>query len=123
LIKTDEKTEIISPKKFICRYCNKNYNNKNSRWSHEQKCKITKTADKDLELEKIKLEKLKEENKLIKLKIKLQNIKRLDNKTFKAVNKYLMDRSYNNNVNSNNTINNNYQILSIGNEQLKDKKK
>uniref|UniRef100_A0A6C0D8U5 Uncharacterized protein n=1 Tax=viral metagenome TaxID=1070528 RepID=A0A6C0D8U5_9ZZZZ len=34
-----------------------------------------------------------------------------------------MDRSYNNNVNSNNTINNNYQILSIGNEQLKDKKK
>ena len=48
----------------------------------------------------------------MKLKIKLQGMKS------KAVNKYLMDRSYNNNVNSNNTINNNYQILSIGNEQL-----
>jgi hypothetical protein len=114
------KSSELKIKQYNCRYCNLVYNNVKTRWSHEQKCKVTKTADKDLELEKIKLEKLKEENKLIKLKIKLQNIKRLDNKTFKAVNKYLMDRSYNNNVNSNNTINNNYQILSIGNEQLKD---
>tara|TARA_B110000971_G_C19941716_1_gene469028 strand:+ start:398 stop:1144 length:747 start_codon:yes stop_codon:yes gene_type:complete len=84
---------------------------------------VITSQDKDLEIEKVRLEKLKEETKLTKLKIKLQSIKRLDDKTFKAVNKYLMDRSYhnsqNNNVNSNNVINN-YQILSIGNEDLKE---
>ena len=26
-------------KQYNCRYCKKLYNNKNSRWSHEQKCK------------------------------------------------------------------------------------
>jgi hypothetical protein len=56
------------------------------------------------------------------LQEKLLRSKRLDTKTFKAVNKILMDRSYrnsqNNNTNSNNTINNNYQILSLGNEDV-----
>jgi hypothetical protein len=28
----------LSPKKFICKYCNKNYNARNSLWYHEQKC-------------------------------------------------------------------------------------
>jgi len=28
-------------KQYNCRYCKKLYNNKNSRWSHEQKCKAT----------------------------------------------------------------------------------
>jgi len=113
-------TSICTSNKYQCKYCSKNYSSRQNKWSHEQKCKINNIPNKDLEIEKIQLEKLKEENKLIKLKIKLQGMKRLDNKTFKAVNKYLMDRSYNNNVNSNNTntINNNYQILSIGNEQL-----
>ena len=113
-----------NPKQFPCKICNKIYYNKNSRWSHMQKCTINIVSDKDLEIEKIRLEKLKEENKLMKLKIKLQGMKRLDNKTFKAVNKYLMDRSYNinsNNINNtNNTITNNYQLLSIGSEQLKE---
>jgi len=109
-----------------CRYCEKMYKHKQNRWLHEKKCKIIKdkvdNKNKEIELEKIKLEKMKEEKSILKLKIKLQNTKRLDNKTFKAVNKYLMDRSFKNS-NNNNTINshnttNNYQILSIGNEQL-----
>ena len=34
-------SEII--KNYNCRYCNKFYNNKNSRWSHEQNCKQINT--------------------------------------------------------------------------------
>lgn len=105
---------VQNNKLITCDFCNKIFNNRSSKSMHKKKCNIL--PNKDLELEKIILEKIKEQNKLLKLKIKLQNIKRLDNKTFKAVNKYLMDRSYN--INSNNVINNNYQILSIGKEQL-----
>lgn len=116
---------VSNNSKNICLNCNKLFSCKQSKWRHSKKCKMVITIpDKDLEIEKVRLEKLKEETKLTKLKIKLQSMKRLDQKTFKAVNKYLMDRSYhnsqNNNVNSNNIINNNYQILSIGNEQLKE---
>jgi hypothetical protein len=115
---TSTSNSTSNENKHQCKFCLKNYSSRQNKWNHEQKCKINNIPNKNLEIEKIQLEKLKEENKLMKLKIKLQGMKRLDNKTFKAVNKYLMDRSYNNNVNSNNTINNNYQILSIGNEQL-----
>jgi hypothetical protein len=99
---------------------------------HKNNCTKKNIKDDILELEKIKLqqkekdiEKIKEQNEMIRLKIKLQNCKRLDNKTFKAVNKFLMDRSFKNSNNTNNshntnTINNNYQILSIGDEQLRE---
>ena len=92
---------------------------------NEQLCKeIAKTR----ETQKIQqeLEKLKQENEILKLKNQLQKAKRLNTKTFKAVNKILIERSIqnsnsNNTVNhttNNNTINNTYQILSIGNEEL-----
>jgi hypothetical protein len=120
-------------KLYNCRKCNKIFINVKTRWAHEQTCKICdNNQNNELELEKIKLdkdkielEKIKEQNEMIRLKIKLQNCKRLDNKTFKAVNKFLMDRSFKNSNNTNNshntnTINNNYQILSIGDEQLRE---
>jgi hypothetical protein len=138
----------VSINKNECIYCNKIFKSRQNKWEHQTKhCKdkikseklkeqelelekiklekINEDKNKELELEKIKLEKMKEEKEILKLKIKLQNCKRLDNKTFKAVNKFLMDRSFknsnNNNINSqnNNTINN-YQILSIGDEQLRE---
>lgn len=74
-----------------------------------------------LENERIIKEKTEEINRLQK---KLLSSKRIDNKTFKAVNKILIERSLqnsnnNNTINSNNnTINNNIQICSIGNEDL-----
>ena len=93
--------------KITCKFCNKEYSTPQNRWKHEQKCK---KKENELEIEKIKLEqikeelkikqeennKLKEESKLIKLKIKLQNRKKLDSKTFKTLNKMLMDRSHKN---------------------------
>ncbi len=124
---------IIINKSLQCKYCNKLFKYKQNKYEHEKKvCK----NNKDLEIEKIKLdqinaekdkikeekEKIKEQNETLRLKIKLQNCKKLDDKTFKAVNKYLMDRSFkNNNINSNNITNNNYQIFSLGNEELVDK--
>jgi len=133
---------------LICKYCNKMFSHRNNRWRHEKKCKINnesnKEINKELEIEKIKLDqinsekdKIKEEkdkiklqNESLRLKIKLQNCKKLNDKTFKAVNKYLMDRSFrNNNINSNNNnnntnnnnITNNFQIFSLGNENLVEK--
>ena len=134
-------------KTYNCRYCIKDFIKVKTRWAHEKKCKINnesnKEINKELEIEKIKLDqinsekdKIKEEkdkiklqNESLRLKIKLQNCKKLNDKTFKAVNKYLMDRSFrNNNINSNNNSNNtnnnitnNFQIFSLGNENLVEK--
>lgn len=30
-----------TPKKYICGYCEKRYDSRQSKWMHEQKCKIT----------------------------------------------------------------------------------
>jgi len=112
---------------YYCNHCKKPYLSIQSRWSHQKVCKVKieelENNNKILDLEK-KFEIQKQQ--IIELQNKLLNCKRLDNKTFKAVNKILMDRSYrnsnnnNNNTNSNNNITNNntYQILAIGNEEL-----
>jgi len=75
------------------------------------------------EIERIKEESQRQKQQIAELQNKLLTTKRLDDKTFKAVNKILMDRSYrnmnnNNNVNSNNLVNHNYQIFSVGNEEI-----
>jgi hypothetical protein len=119
--------------KITCKFCNKEYSTPQNRWKHEQKCK---KKENELEIEKIKLEqikeelkikqeennKLKEESKLIKLKIKLQNTKKLDSKTFKTLNKMLMDRSHKNITNNTtvNNINNYFNISGFGKEDILD---
>ena len=60
---------IINQNKYTCRYCNKIYNILQSRWKHEQKCKDNNNKDKELELEKIKLQVAKEETKILQLKL------------------------------------------------------
>lgn len=112
---------------YTCKYCDKEYRLAKSRWAHEKKCKIEKEKREEekriLELKNQQLEQdLKDyKDQVIKLQKKLLSSKRLDTKTFKAVNKILMDRSnyHSNNNNTNNTNNNNYtQILALGNEDL-----
>ena len=72
-------TSINEPINLQCRYCNKIYKYKQNRWLHEKKCKLMKVSiddkNKEIELEKIRLEKMKEEKSILKLKIKLQNTK------------------------------------------------
>ena len=132
--KTDE------DKCYHCKFCDNKYAFVQSRWRHEKTCKISKTT-KELtvapqvavilepihqEMNKIKEESERQRQQIAELQKKLMTATRLDNKTFKAVNRILMDRSYrnslNNNTNSNNNITNHitYQILSLGNEEMTD---
>jgi hypothetical protein len=127
--KRDETTNSYS-----CKYCKKEYKISQSRWYHEKICpeKIkqeTMAAEMErikIENERIKLEAEKQKEEIIRLQKKLLSSKRLDKKTFKAVNKLLIERSLrnsnnnNNNTNSYNTINNNntFYICSLGKEDL-----
>ena len=118
---------------YHCKYCNKGYLIAQSRWAHQKKCKIQNENEESsshlilqpikIEIDKIKEDYEKQKQQILELQQKLLNCKKLDNKTFKSVNKILMNRSYTNSnnrnlTNSNNTINNTYQILSLGNEDL-----
>ena len=125
------KNEIVEEKHktFECIKCNKKYKHSQSRNCHEKNCIGITQRSLELEVEQTRLEveKMKQENKRIdiealKLKIKLQGMKKITNKTFKSINKFLMDRSTINNT-MNNTINNNHyhlQIMALGNENLLD---
>ena len=125
--KQTENPEIIveTETEYGCRICNKTYKHKQTRYRHEKTCNGIKQPSIELEVEKTKLEteKTKQETERIKqeslkLQIKLQSMKRIDTKTFKAMNKILMDRSTHNTTN-NNVININFpNILSIGKENV-----
>ncbi len=72
LEKDDFLNNIIN---YNCRFCNKNYNNKNSRWYHEQKCKVI-FDEKELKNKEIKIAEINKEIKLAEIneKIKLAEI-------------------------------------------------
>jgi len=133
----DKRKKNTEDNYYHCRYCqNKKYKTRNARWFHEKKCiYIENTNGNDIdeileENQKLKDDKLKQAQQIIKLQNKIIKATSLDTKTFKAINKVLMNRSNNshnnmiansnnNNSNSNNTINNNIQqICNIGNEEL-----
>jgi hypothetical protein len=120
---------------YHCRYCENKYRHYSSRAKHEGKCKPTEdpavieqniqAKDESTKIkeenEKIKAEMDNYKDKVIKLQDKLIKSTRLTSKTFKSVNKFLMERSYmnqSNNVNSLNTIINNIQICNIGYEDI-----
>jgi len=116
-------------KSHICKYCNKEFGYQQSKWLHEKKCKTKQEQkvkeDAEAQNKIILLQKeLEHKNEIIRLQKKLLKSKRIDAKTFKEVNKILMNRSYNNSINmtnsnnTNNSNNNTYQILSLGNEEL-----
>ena len=115
---------------YSCRYCKKIYYNKNSRWSHEQKCKHiiketneldklkeetkqkeldTKQKELDTKQKELLLQIKKEETKILELKLKLERSTKIDNITLKKLNNMLMKR--NNKIKNINTINNNQQII------------
>jgi hypothetical protein len=107
--------QSIKQHEYKCQYCNKNYKHFQSRWKHEQKCKLIDNKnmiDKDIELEKIKLQLAKEEKAILQLKLKLEKSNKIDNITLKKLNKMLMERNNKiKHINSHNTINNNQQII------------
>jgi hypothetical protein len=121
--------KMMKEKKYTCKICNKRYATIQSRWVHYQKCN-----GKYMEFERLKSENermqdtLRRTEEIVRLQKKLLKSKRLDTKTFKAVNKILIERSYYNAQNMQNTqnnmqtnvktVNNNFQIFSVGNEEI-----
>ena len=149
---SDEKDEVGT---FECRKCNKKYAHRQSRHNHEKQCidngctnaqpkengvqqlitdnalQIAKQNEINLVQENLKLDKQieysKSQKELVEMKIKLRSMKKIDAKTFKAVNKILMDRSTNNTMNNSNNTNSlntniiNYNfpnITSLGGESV-----
>jgi hypothetical protein len=119
-------------KQHNCRYCNNEFSYQQSKWKHEQTCShknkntnstatpIPIPIPTDIEtVEQIKEQNSKYKDEIIKLQKKLLKSNRLDIKTFKSLNKILIERSIiNSNNNINNSITNNYQIVSLGNEDM-----
>ena len=125
--KFDETIEEQKQIEYSCKTCNKIYKYKQGKCRHEKTCNGIKQTNLDLEVEKTRLEveKMKQdtldkEEKILELKIKLQGMKRIDTKTFKYMNKMLMDRSaITNNTTNTQNININFpNILSIGKEKI-----
>ena len=135
MIKEPTLCEDVVENKHPCRKCPLTYIHRQTRYAHEKNCAGVVTSQ-DIELEKMRLLALdKQQNILdteqrnLKLKIKLQKMDKIDAKTFKAVNKILMERSSstmtNSTVNSNNSncntqiINYNFpNITSLGRENV-----
>ena len=105
--------QVLSSKKYKCRYCDKSYDILQSRWFHEQKCKIKDDENND----KLKIE----NNKLRALCAQVETfwsqkyeIKLLKNNSNKiTTNNNQNITTNNNNSNNNNTINN-INIIKFG---------
>jgi len=114
---------------YKCNFCSKEYKHKQSKWSHEQKCKNKinelcklKEENKQRELE---LQIKKEEKEILKLKLKLEKSNKVDNITLKKLNKKLLERHNlikNSTINSHNNIQNNvvnnFQLVGFGKEEV-----
>ena len=106
-------SEKLSEKKYNCTKCNKQFNNRKTKWSHEQKCN-----DNTLKVENAKLKEKVEifEKEIDTMKgqmLELMNkVCKIHPKTLTKINKQL------NNTMINNTINNTYNIVQLGRENL-----
>jgi len=108
-----------------CKKCNEIFNNRQTKWRHEKKCKV----DEDNKLKEIENNiKMKElETEVLKLKLKLKTSNKITSMSFKSLNKMLKNRNYinnsnntNNTNNSNNTTNNiqnNINLVSFGKDE------
>lgn len=102
--------------RFSCKNCKKNYKHVQTKNKHEKSCVYVPPISAELELEKAKQE-------TIRLKIELQKMKGVDEKTIKSINKLLKGRTATNitNITNNNTQNitiNVPSILGIGSEDV-----
>jgi len=138
--KDDRRSKNKQDNMYHCRYCVKKYKHYSSRTKHEKKCKPIEDPLEQIleenaqikeenekiaeESEKIKAERDAYKDKVIKLQDKLIKTTRLTTKSFKALNKILIERSYmnqsHNHTNSHNQINNNniLQICNVGSEDI-----
>ena len=102
LLSTKNKCDVLE-----CKYCNEKFNIRQTRWKHEQKCKI-----KDDEKLKIENTKLKYEIELLK------NNSNNNNQIITTNNNNQITTTNNKNSNNNNSINNTINIVKFGSERL-----
>ncbi len=92
-----------------CKYCNKSYKHIQSRWKHEQKCKVKSNDDQIMELKKELTNEIKEVRELKEqLKEKINNTQITSN---------VNNSNNTNTLNNKGTINNNY-IIAFGKEEI-----
>jgi hypothetical protein len=147
-IKADQQLKINNNEsKLHCSICNKQFSSTQNRWKHENRvCKNKldnsnkindeiKNKELELQITKEKNLLLKQEEKILKLKLKLEKSEIIDNVTLRQLNKKLMERNnlikksmINSNINSNNTnnvqnnnvVNNTFQLVGFGKEEIVD---
>jgi hypothetical protein len=130
-------SEKLSDKKYNCTKCNKQFNNRKTKWSHEKKCIVEEQNSVNLVEEqrlsgsemndntlKVENAKLKEKVEIFEKEIDtmkgqmlelMNKICKIHPKTLTKINKQLNNTMINNN--NNNTINN-YNIVQLGRENL-----
>ena len=104
------------PKKKIysCSFCNKILSRIDNLKRHEKSCKDTNKQNIEIQLQLTQ-----KENEILKLKLKIEKSNKMHPKSFKKLNNMLINNALmnSNNINSNNSVNN-YNILSLGNENI-----
>jgi hypothetical protein len=115
-IETNAETTGNQNKKnlLVCKFCKKEFNHRNNRWRHEKSCKDTNKQNIEIQLQLSQ-----KENEILKLKLKIEKSNKMHPKSFKKLNNMLINNALmnSNNINSNNSVNN-YNILSLGNENI-----
>jgi hypothetical protein len=115
-IETNAETTGNQNKKslLVCKICKKEFNHRNNRWRHEKSCKDTNKQNIEIQLQLSQ-----KENEILKLKLKIEKSNKMHPKSFKKLNNMLINNALmnSNNINSNNSVNN-YNILSLGNENI-----
>jgi hypothetical protein len=115
-INSNNSSKITQTKKKIynCSFCNKILSRIDNLKRHEKSCKDTNKQNIEIQLQLSQ-----KENEILKLKLKIEKSNKMHPKSFKKLNNMLINNALmnSNNINSNNSVNN-YNILSLGNENI-----
>ena len=109
---------------YSCEFCNKIYTHRQSKYKHQLKCKNKKNKDDQNKINSLLFEQLEEQKKqneeLKKTIMELINKNcKVHPKTFQKINKQLNLNGDHNTIN-NGTVNNTYNIIALGHENLTD---
>ena len=135
LICKDDGEQEMNSNTLRCDLCNKTFNSRQAKWYHINKQTCSKSQEKQQD-DKMRLQILKEETrlkkeeaKILKLKLKLQQSEKIDKITLKKLNSLLLARhnriqnsivnSNNNNttnIQNNNIVNHHYQLVGFDKE-------
>ena len=109
---------------YSCEFCNKIYTHRQSKYKHQLKCKNKKNKDDQNKINSLLIEQLEEQKKqneeLKKTIMELLNKNcKVHPKTLQKINKQLNLNGDHNTIN-NGTVNNTYNIIALGHENLTD---